>query len=81
MEEARSVIDGTHPKLVGLDDKELKRRKEKYLAPALGNLTYEQKDGIFRFIMNQVDNMSTRNVREVKVDHMTRLANRYGANA
>ena len=40
MEEARSVIDGTHPKLAGLEEKELARRKATYSAPALGDLTY-----------------------------------------
>ena len=29
MKEARSVIDGTHPKLAGVEDKELRRRKAK----------------------------------------------------
>ncbi len=32
-------------------------------------------------MMHQVNNMSTRNVRETKVDQMTLLANRYDANA
>ena len=33
VEEARSVIDGTHPKLAGLENKDLGRRKDKYAAP------------------------------------------------
>ena len=33
------------------------------------------------FIQNQVGNMSTRSVREVKVDRITRLGNRYDADA
>lgn len=81
MEETRSVIDGTHPKPVGLEDGELERRRAKYAAPALGDLTYERKSGTDRFMMNQVDNISTRDSREEKVNHMIRLANRYDADA
>ena len=54
---------------------------KKYLPEALGNLTYERQDGTFRFIMNQVYNMSKKHVQEVKVDQMTKLANRYNADA
>ena len=79
MKETRSVINGTHPNLAALEDKELRRRKAKYSAPALGDLTYKRQKGTFRFVMNQVDNMSTINVRVIKMDQLTRLVNRYNA--
>ena len=79
MDKAESIVDGMHPKPAGLEDEELEIRREKFSASSLGNLTYERQGGTFRFIMNQVDNMSTRNVREIKVDQHTRLANRYDA--
>ena len=75
------MVDGTHPKLAGLEDNELEARRKKYLPEALGNLTYERQNGTFRFVMNQVYNMSTKYVQEVKVDQMTKLANRYDADA
>ena len=52
IEEARSVAVGTQPKLAGLDDKELEKRKEKFAAPPIRNLTYKRQDGTFRLIMN-----------------------------
>ena len=81
IEEARSVAAGTHPKLAGLEDEELEKRKEKFAAAPLGNLNYERQDGTFRFIMNQVDNLSTRRTREIKIGQMTDLVNRYDADA
>ena len=81
IEEARSVTAGTHPKLAGLEDEELEKRRAKFEAPPLGNLTYERQDGTFRLIMNQVDNLSTRKTREIKIGQMTDLVNRYDADA
>ena len=78
-EEAQSIIDGTHPKLIGLEDEQLEHRKKLLAVPALGNLTYERPDGTFRIMSHQVNNMSTKGVREAKVEQMTLLANRYDA--
>ena len=81
IEEARSAAAGTHPKLAGLEDEELERRKEKFAAAPLGKLNYERQDGTFRFIMNQVDNLSTQRTRDIKIGQMTDLVNRYDAYA
>ena len=42
IEEVRSVSAGTHPKVAGLEDEELEKRKEKFAVAPLGNLTYER---------------------------------------
>ena len=75
----RFVVAGTHPKLAGLEDEELERRKEKLAVAPLGNLTYERQEGTFRFIMNQVDNLSTRRTRDIKIGQLMDLVNRYDA--
>ena len=80
-EEAQSIIDGTHPKLVGLEKEQLERRRKLYEAPALGNLTYDRPDDVACLMMHQVNNLSTRNVREEKVEQMALLVNRYDADA
>ena len=78
-EEAQSIINGTHPKLVGLEDEQLEQRKKLFAVPALGNLTYKRPDSIFQIMSHQINNMSTRGVREAKVEQMMLLANRYDA--
>ena len=60
MEEAQSVIDGTHPKLVGLEDEQLEKRKRLFDAPALGDLKYKKQDNTFWIMSHQANNMSTR---------------------
>ena len=39
IEEEKSVAAGTHPKLAGPEDEELEKRKEKFAAAPLGNLS------------------------------------------
>ena len=80
-DEAQSIIAGTHPKLIGLEDEQLERRRRLFEAPALGNLTYERPEGVTRLISHQVNNMSTKDVREAKVEQMALLADRYDADA
>ena len=75
IEEARSVATGMHPKLAGLEDKELEKRKEKFAAAPLGNLSYKREEETFRFVMNQVDNLSTRRTRDIKIGLLTELVN------
>ena len=71
VEEAQSVADGTHPKLAGLEAEELTKRKERFKGAPLGNLTYDRVGGTFRFIMNQMDNLSTRKTRDIKIRQLT----------
>ena len=52
IEEARSVAAGTHPKLASLEDEELEKRKEKFAAAPVGNLTYERQDKTFRLSLS-----------------------------
>ena len=75
IEEVRSVSAGTYPKVAGLEDEELEKRKEKFAVAPLGNLTYERQEATFRFIMNQVDNLSTWRTRDIKICQLTDLGN------
>ena len=79
MEEAQRVAGGTHLKLAGLEDEELTKQKERFEGAPLENLTYKRVDGTFRFTMNQVNNLSTRKTRDIKISQLTELANRYDA--
>ena len=57
VEEARSIANGTHPKLVGLEAEDLEKRKEKFEGAPLGNLMYERVDRTFKFIINHVSSV------------------------
>ena len=81
IEEARSVAVGTHPTLAGLEHAELEKKKEKFAAESLRNLTYERREGTFRFIINEVDNLSTLKTQVIKIGQLTDLVNRYDADA
>ena len=65
------------PDLVRLEVEQVRRVMKKYNVPALGNLAMEKPEGYKRFMLTQLNSMSTKLRREVKVEQSTCLLNRY----
>ena len=65
-------------KIAAMEDEQFRKREAKFMAPALGNIGYEPTEGCWRFMSLQVNSMSGKGVREVKIAQTTTLANRYG---
>ena len=57
--------------------KKLELKLEKYNMPAVGNMEEEKEEGRYRILYNQMNNASTRVVREIKMGMVERLNERY----
>ena len=77
MDESRRDIRAADPDLVRLEVEQVRKAMKKYNVPALGNLATEKPEGYKRFMLTQLNSMSTKLRREVKVEQSTRLLNRY----
>ena len=68
MDESRRDIRATDPDLVRLEAEQVWKAIKKYNVPALGDLATEKPEGYKRFLLTQLDSMSTKLRREVKVE-------------
>ena len=76
-DEARKNLRQAEPILAALEEEQVKKRLTKYSGPGLGKLQVEKPEGYHRFMSVQLNGIATRLVREVKVEQLTRLINRY----
>ena len=59
MDESRRDIRGADPDLVRLEVEQVRKAMKKYNVPALGNLATEKPEGYKRFMLTQLNSMST----------------------
>ena len=68
MDESRRDIWAADPDLVRLDAHQVQKAIQKCNVPALGNLAIEKPEGYKRFMLTQLNSMSTKLRRQVKVE-------------
>ena len=75
--EAEETVLLADPDIAGLEEQQVSKRLEKYLAPSLGDLPTEKPDGYRRFMAVQLNGTATPAIRAVKVEQCTALINKY----
>ena len=76
-DKARKNLRQAEPILAALEEEQVKKRLTKYSGPGLGKLQVEKPEGYHRLMSVQLNGMATRIVRDVKVEQITCLINRY----
>ena len=76
-EEARTAVIEADANLVGLEEEQIAGRLKKYDVEPLGDLETEKPEGYRRFMTVQLNGVATKSIREVKIEQMTALINRY----
>ncbi len=77
MREEGEGIENANPNLVVMEEQQINKRMQSYMAPALGHVPEEGQEGCSRFMSTQVNGMSSKPVRRVKVQQLTQLINKY----
>ena len=72
-----SVIRESDPNLILLKLEQVQRQMAKYKVPALGYINTEKPEGVYRFMVIRMNNISTITTQIVHIEHMTRLINKF----
>ena len=77
LKRSRSVIRESEPNLIHFKLEQVQRRMAKYRVPALGYIKTEKPEGVYRFMVIQMNNISTISTQLVKIKQTTRLINKF----
>ena len=77
LKRSRSVIRKSDPNLILLELEKIQRGMAKYKVPALGYFKTEKPEGVYMFMVIQMNNISTIATQLVKIEKTTRLINKF----
>merc|ERR1712197_317049 len=63
-------------KIAAMEDDQFRKRESKFMAPPLGSIGHDPTEGCWRFMSMQVNSMSGKGVRDLKVAQMTTYASK-----